>query len=153
MADSTDHLLRSMSETCLSYSHSCRHCEVPLQVHSPEARPHGLSRLPLPYTVRQVFKASQNGCSLCKELVSVYKQRSWWLLLKTHLFSRCSCCSSTKQRLYYLLESMGQRPFRLVFFPFYHGPEPEDPIHSFAYFDSGNGATGTRFNAYTYTGK
>lgn len=151
MADSEENLRSSDHGTNLLSSHSCIHCQVPLS--SPRTLPRRLFRIRFPHTIQHAREASKDGCPIFKELLSIYDHRSLFLLFRTHLLSGSSCCSNTKERLQHVLRSLGQKPFQLAFLSFPYGQEPEATIHSFAYFDCGNGATGTRFNAYTYTGR
>ncbi|KAH7145687.1 heterokaryon incompatibility protein-domain-containing protein [Dactylonectria estremocensis] len=72
--------------------------------------------------------------------------------MKTHIFGGCTCCTGIAQRLRYLMRSLGLRPFQLALMAFPADPPSGSPMHSFAYLDCGNGKTGTRFNAYTYSG-
>lgn len=139
-----------MNSFNLTDQHSCHHCNVILQ--APHNLPQSVFRIALPLSIKRAQEASRDGCPIFQELLLHHSSRSLSQLLKSHLFSKCDCCSGWLQRLQYLRKSFGPSPFQLLFMASPSTPTPGSPLNSFAYLDCGNGPVGVRFNAYTHSG-
>lgn len=130
--------------------HSCHHCGITLK--APHNLPQSVFRIALPLSIKEAQKASRDGCPIFQELLLHHSSRSLSQLLKSHLFSKCDCCSGWLQRLRYLWKSFGPSPFQLLFMASPSTATPGSSLNSFAYLDCGNGPVGVRFNAYTHSG-
>jgi hypothetical protein len=133
-----------------SGSHQCEYCSSLLQI---ATSPSSLTtHVVFSHTVREAREACLHGCNTFIELYSNYCNRSVWRLLKTHLHGDCKCCDTNTQRIWHVLKSLSRRPFTLILVAHRDNWRPEPTLLSFAYLDGGDGARGTRYNAYTYAG-
>jgi hypothetical protein len=133
-----------------SGSHQCVHCQSALQTTAPLSSL--TTHVVFPHTIREAREACLHGCSTFVELFTNYCNRSIWRLLRTHLHGDCKCCNTVFQRYQHVLRSLSRRPFALILAAHQDNWRPEPTLLSFAYLDGGDGARGTRYNAYTYTG-